>query len=171
MLRMVKTDTFLRYNFVFQIVPVIIKHIEGEYYIVIRIRIGSNIAVNYQNVLNYLMDGFNAMYNTSNDMVMMTETDKTNTEHFHKLYACEFVHKRNLVNTKKSLPLPPMLQSRNVLHSNQPMYALSSMTQEPPPPPMPKLLNIGYDVMLQHNYYGTSVFPLTPDLIYTQSKM
>ncbi len=181
MLRMVKTDEFLKNNFVFHIVPVVIKHIDTNYYIVVRIRINTNITIKYSDAISYVVNGFNNSYSISNDLVMVNDTDMMNAEYFRNLYDCEFVHKRNTVSLRKDVE-PKRASSGNgiVRVDDQEFYALASLTKSPPMPPMPKTLDIGYQsayqsLLLQQglpniNYYTSipyvSTHPLYPYLNY-----
>lgn len=144
MLGMVKQDVYLRYRFVFHIVPAIISHIDGNYYIVVRVRITTRINISHNDVIGYLITAFNSVYSVRNDLFMESETEIVNTEYFRRLFSQEFAHKTSLV---------PATRDAQIAHTERTFYASGSMKNGPSAPPMPREIGIGHMYPSQNLMY------------------
>lgn len=138
-----KNET-LKYCTTFQIIPGVLKHCNGYFYIVLRIRI-SNETDNKLNefvIISKLIDMFNMNY--KNDMYMITDNDIPNIQFFQWLYVKEYMpyvknkyqqKQQNAVNIKED-----RIEMKDDVEEVR--YATMSMEKSPPLPPMPKLLKL-----------------------------
>lgn len=158
MLRFVKADATYKYNIMFNIIPAIIKHTNGDYYIILRMRLNQKATITMHDVIARVITGFNPLY--TDTLCMETETERRNIGFLHWLYIKEYMpyakklhgsttHTRS--NSSDNLAAMD-IDSREKNQSNslpcQPsngiaFYATSSLdTSDQHVPPLPKTFDI-----------------------------
>lgn len=100
MLQAVKVDPMFKYNVMFQILPIILHHKNGMYYIILRIRVRKEGG----DFVNSTIKWFNTIHTESYQMEHVT--DPNSTEYLYKLYMTEYIH------TGRNPQHPPPLSPR-----------------------------------------------------------
>lgn len=159
MIEFTNISDLLKYNMTFQVVPIIIKHTYGNYYIVLRIRVYNELIPDIQNILTNVTTLFNTKHKS--DMYMMPENETVNLKYIQWLYAKEYTpYFKNKNHSRSFGDLKDVSAS-----SEEVRYATMSMEKEPPPPPMPKTLKlmpismpipISYDINNYINHFQVS---------------
>lgn len=116
MVELTSTNDVLKYSTTFQVAPVVVRHMCGNNYILLRIR------TPILDVSSKMISVFNERY--KDEMFMMTENAPVNIEYFQVLYTREYLKKK---------PSSPDAKE-------EVRYATMSSAKEPPPPPMPRFL-------------------------------
>lgn len=176
MLQAVKADPVFKYNVMFQILPIVLHHENGMYYLILRIRVRKEILKNYGDFVACMMKKFNLTYR--DDYHMAVEIDPKSTKYLYQLYTTEYIHTGR--NPQHPPPLSPRFREQPTELSaelsqptimitpamlspatsmspktpmEQPMYALATMQREPPPPPMPQTFGMDMAAGMDENYY------------------
>lgn len=162
MLQTVKSDPIFKYNVMFQILPIVLHHKDGMYYLVLRIRVRKEILKDHGDFVANVITRFNMTH--GKDYQMAVEINPMSMKYLYELYTTEYIHtgrnpqhppplsprfrEQPMVVTMESLsPITPT--QAPVACCQQPRYALATMQREPPMPPMPKT----FDIAVSNDYY------------------
>lgn len=131
MISITSTNNTLKYCISFQVIPIIIKHNNGKFYIVLRISMNTDIIPDVYNIISNIIHIYNKT-SKETSIFMYRETKPKNIEYFQWLFVKEYIPYFKMKNKLK----------KEKKKESEIKYGSLSSEKIPPLPPMPLTLHL-----------------------------